>query len=44
MGRLCLDETVLMPVTGTPAQKKKQIFDEFKAGTLHSGAGKPHHW
>lgn len=29
-----------MPITGTPAQKKKQVFDEFKAGKLHSGAGK----
>jgi hypothetical protein len=28
-----------MPITGTPAQRKKQVFDEFKAGTLHSGRG-----
>jgi hypothetical protein len=28
-----------MPAVGTPDQKKKQIFDEFKAGTLHSGRG-----
>jgi hypothetical protein len=28
-----------MPVVGTPEQKKKQIFDEFKAHTLHSGRG-----
>lgn len=32
-----------MPIVGTPAQRKKQVFDEFKAGSLHSGAdrGKP---
>ncbi len=29
-----------MPIVGTPEQKKKQVFDEFKAGRLHSGAGK----
>jgi hypothetical protein len=28
-----------MPIVGTPQQKKKQVFDEFKAGTLHSGRG-----
>jgi hypothetical protein len=28
-----------MPLIGTPAQKKQQVFDEFKAGTLHSGRG-----
>jgi hypothetical protein len=31
-----------MPITGTPAQRKKQVFDEFKAGTLHSGRGGKH--
>ena len=30
-----------MPFKGTPDQKKKQAFDEFKAGTLHSGKGGP---
>jgi hypothetical protein len=30
-----------MPITGTPQQKKKQAFDEFKAGRLHSGRGGP---
>ena len=30
-----------MPIVGTPAQKKKQVFDEFKQGRLHSGRGKP---
>lgn len=30
-----------MPIKGTPAQRKKQVFDEFKAGKLHSGAGGP---
>jgi hypothetical protein len=28
-----------MPLTGTPAQRKKQVFDEFKAHRLHSGRG-----
>jgi hypothetical protein len=41
VGRQRLDETVLMPITGTPQQKKKQAFDEFKAGRLHSGRGGP---
>ena len=30
-----------MPIRGTPAQRKKQVFDEFKAGQLHSGPGGP---
>lgn len=30
-----------MPITGTPAQRKKQVFGEFKAGNLHSGRGGP---
>jgi hypothetical protein len=30
-----------MPIKGTPAQRKKQVFDEFKAGELHSGKGGP---
>jgi len=30
-----------MPFTGTPDQKKKQAFDEFKQGRLHSGKGGP---
>ena len=30
-----------MPLTGSPNQRKKQVFQEFKAGTLHSGKGKP---
>lgn len=30
-----------MPIKGTPTQRKKQVFDEFKAGTLHSGKGGP---
>lgn len=30
-----------MPIKGTPAQRKKQVFDEFKAGTLNSGKGGP---
>jgi hypothetical protein len=30
-----------MPFTGTPKQKKKQAFDEFQAGRLHSGKGGP---
>jgi hypothetical protein len=30
-----------MPILGTPAQRKKQVFDEFKAGTLNSGKGGP---
>ena len=30
-----------MPFTGTPEQKKKQAFDEFKANRLHSGKGGP---
>jgi hypothetical protein len=28
-----------VPITGTPSQRKKQVFDEFKAGHLHSGRG-----
>jgi hypothetical protein len=30
-----------MPLRGTPAQKRKQVFDEFKKGALHSGPGGP---
>lgn len=30
-----------MPIVGTPAQRKKQVFDEFKSGSLHSGRGGP---
>jgi hypothetical protein len=30
-----------MPIVGTPQQKKKQVFDEFAAGKLHSGRGGP---
>jgi hypothetical protein len=30
-----------MPFVGTPDQKKKQVFDEFKANNLHSGKGGP---
>jgi hypothetical protein len=30
-----------MPILGTPAQRKKQVFKEFGAGKLHSGAGGP---
>lgn len=30
-----------MPFVGTPKQKKKQAFDEFQAGRLHSGKGGP---
>jgi hypothetical protein len=30
-----------MPLKGTPAQRKKQVFAEFKAGNLHSGKGGP---
>jgi hypothetical protein len=30
-----------MPIKGTPAQRKKQVFDEFKTGDLHSGKGGP---
>ena len=30
-----------MPIKGTPAQRKKQVFDEFKANNLHSGKGGP---
>lgn len=30
-----------MPITGSPAQRKRKVFDEFKAGQLHSGAGGP---
>lgn len=30
-----------MPTTGSPANQKKQIFDEFKAKNLHSGKGGP---
>ena len=41
MGRRRLDEAVLMPITGTPTQRKKQVFDEFKQGRLHSGKGGP---
>jgi hypothetical protein len=26
---------------GSPAQRKKQVFDEFKAGTLNSGKNGP---
>lgn len=36
-----LDLGALMPLQGTPEQKKKQAFDEFKAGRLHSGRGGP---
>jgi hypothetical protein len=30
-----------MPILGTPAQRKAQVFREFHAGQLHSGAGGP---
>lgn len=30
-----------MPPKGTPAQRKAQVFKEFKAGTLNSGKGGP---
>jgi hypothetical protein len=30
-----------MPLVGTPEQKKKQVFKEFKAKNLHSGKGGP---
>ena len=30
-----------MPIKGTPKQRKQQVFDEFKAGNLHSGPGGP---
>ena len=30
-----------MPLQGTPDQKRKQVFDEFKSGKLHSGRGGP---
>jgi hypothetical protein len=34
-----------MPIIGTPEQRKKQVFHEFKQGVLHSGrprkSGKP---
>lgn len=30
-----------MPLKGSPAQRKKQVFREFKMGMLHSGAGGP---
>jgi len=30
-----------MPIVGTPAERKKQVFKEFGAGDLHSGAGGP---
>lgn len=30
-----------MPIKGTPAQRKAQVFKEFKAGTLNSGKGGP---
>jgi hypothetical protein len=30
-----------MPLKGTPAQRKAQVFKEFKAGTLNSGKGGP---
>lgn len=30
-----------MPIRGTPAQRKAQVFKEFKAGTLNSGKGGP---
>ncbi len=30
-----------MPILGTPMQRKKQVFDEFKMQKLHSGAGGP---
>jgi hypothetical protein len=30
-----------VPFVGTPKQKKKQAFDEYKAGRLHSGKGGP---
>lgn len=28
-----------MPIRGTPAQRKAQVFREYKAGDLHSGPG-----
>jgi Family of unknown function (DUF6496) len=30
-----------MPIKGPPAARKKQVFDEFKGGNLHSGKGGP---
>lgn len=30
-----------MPIQGTPKQRKKEVFDEFALGQLHSGAGGP---
>jgi hypothetical protein len=30
-----------VPLVGTPDQKKKQVFAEFKADNLHSGKGGP---
>jgi hypothetical protein len=30
-----------MPLQGTPEQKRKQAFHEYKAGRLHSGKGGP---
>lgn len=29
-----------MPITGTPEQRKEQVFQEFKQHRLHSGRGK----
>jgi hypothetical protein len=29
-----------MPIKGTPAERRKQVFDEFKNGTLNSGSPK----
>jgi hypothetical protein len=28
-----------MPIRGTPAERKAQVFREYKAGGLHSGPG-----
>lgn len=36
-----LGQADLMPLVGTPDQKRKQVFDEFKRGSLHSGKGGP---
>lgn len=30
-----------MPIKGPPAQRKQQVFREFKAAQLHSGQGGP---
>jgi hypothetical protein len=32
---------MVMPIKGTPAQRKAQVFKEFKAGKLNSGKGGP---